>query len=137
MQILDQHGFSSGLRLRSGSSMRHSEGPECERDEELPAPGRRCAARNVPDLDALIAGGRENHQPAAFQTRKELAPTVEPYEQRWAHEELVSRIEAIRSRMRPEDLLPESSPLVDAQRDLFDEWLRDWRSREALRNTFR
>jgi hypothetical protein len=35
-------------------------------------------------------------------------PAVEPDEGGSAHEELLSRLEAIRSRMRPENLLPES-----------------------------
>jgi len=47
-----------------------------------------------------------------------LAPPVEPDDDGWAYEELLSRIEEIRSRMPPEDLLPESGPVVEAQTKL-------------------
>lgn len=60
-----------------------------------------------------------------------LAPIVQPDYDGSAHEELLSRIEAIRSRMRPEALLPESGPFGDAQRERIQEWFRDWRSRET------
>ena len=66
-----------------------------------------------------------------------FAPAVEPDEDGSAHNELLSRIEAIRSRMRPEDLLPESGPLVDAEFERIQEWFRDWRSRETLRDAYR
>jgi len=66
-----------------------------------------------------------------------FAPIVEPDDDGSARKQLLSRIEAIRSRLRPEDLLPEGGPLVDAQRERIEEWLRDWRSREPLRNSFR
>jgi len=67
-----------------------------------------------------------------FKLEARLAPLVEPDYDGSAHEELLSRIEAIRSRMRPEDLLPESGPLVDAEVERIQEWFR-----ETLRDTYR
>jgi hypothetical protein len=49
-----------------------------------------------------------------------------------AHEELLSRLEAIRSRIPPEDLLPESGPFVNAEVERIHEWFR-----EALQYTYR
>jgi len=60
-----------------------------------------------------------------FKLEAKLAPIVEPDYDGSAHDELLSRIEAIRSRMRPEDLLPESGPVVEEHIKLVKERLRE------------
>ena len=66
-----------------------------------------------------------------------FAPIVEPDDDGSAHKELLRRIEAIRARMRPEDLLPESGPLVEAQTELILKGLREIIQNETFQGNYR
>lgn len=53
-----------------------------------------------------------------------LEPIGDPVDGEWARKELLKRLEAVRARIPPEDLLPESGPEAEAGAN---EFMNGWR----------
>ena len=63
-----------------------------------------------------------------------LEPIGDPVDGEWARKELLKRLEAVRARIPPEDLLPESGPEAEAARKRIYEWLENWRQERRSGN---
>jgi len=102
-RIIEVRGIKPNRRRRS--PLRRNAG----RDWRFPDNRMNALSRRLSKLEARVAS------------------RIEPLADGGAREELLKRIEAMRERFLPEDLVAESGPASDAARKRIEEWLSDWR----------